>query len=89
MDNNENKEINEKEIHTDQTDLDKKTENPAPNEPDIKLGTLKHEKEQVARAKKRKKIIRKIRKKDLYWITDFHSYHLYGHWFCRWRVCIK
>lgn len=55
MDNNENKEINEKEIHTDQTDLDKKTENPAPNEPEIKLGTLKHEKEQVARAKKRKK----------------------------------
>ena len=44
MDNNENKEINEKEIHTDQTDLDKKTENPAPYEPEIKLGTLKHEK---------------------------------------------
>lgn len=66
MDNNENKEINEKEIHTDQTDLDKKTENPAPNEPEIKLGTLKHEKEQVARAKKRKKIIRKIRRKKIF-----------------------
>lgn len=66
MDNNENKEINEKEIHTDQTDLDKKTENPAPNEPEIKLGTLKPEKEQVARAKKRKKIIRKIRRKKIF-----------------------
>ena len=56
-----NKEINENEIHTDQTDLDKNTENPAPSEPGIKLGALNNEKEQVARAKKRKKIINFLR----------------------------
>ena len=66
MDNNKNKEINENEIHTDQTDLDKNTENPAPSEPGIKLGALNNEKEQVVRAKKRKKIIRKIRRKKIF-----------------------
>ena len=66
MDNNKNKEINENEIHTDQTDLDKNIENPAPSEPGIKLGALNNEKEQVARAKKRKKIIRKIRRKKIF-----------------------
>ena len=66
MDNNKNKEINENEIHTDQTDLNKNTENPAPSEPGIKLGALNNKKEQVARAKKRKKILRKIRRKKIF-----------------------